>query len=119
LTPSPDLTARDKNRGEAAVQTLQQDAQLKQAKALKAHGGPAEIVFHTFDVTDPNSLKTLANYLKNTHESGIDFIINNAGIAMNGFGTSFIQSNPNKPKVMLTNLMKKKRCKYCQNNLEL
>jgi carbonyl reductase 1 len=54
--------------------------QLKQAKALKADGGLAEIQFHAFDVTDSNSIKALTAHLKETHKDGIDFVINNAGI---------------------------------------
>jgi carbonyl reductase 1 len=79
------LTARDKNRGEAALKELHQDTQLKQAKALKADGGLSEIKFHTFDVTDKESVKTLAQYLGKEHGE-IDFVVNNAGIAMDGFG---------------------------------
>jgi carbonyl reductase 1 len=80
-----DLTARDKSRGEAAVDALKNDAQLKQAKALKAEGGLAEIKFHIFDVTNNASIEALAGHLKEAHEYGIDFVINNAGIAMDGF----------------------------------
>jgi len=81
------LTARDKGRGEAAVKELQQDAQLKQAKALKADGGLSEIKFYAFDVTDKTSVKTLVDHLHQEHGDGVDFVINNAGIAMDGFGT--------------------------------
>lgn len=81
------LTARDKGRGEAAVAELQQDAQLKKAKALKADGGLSEIRFHPLDITDSSSVQSLAAHLKETHGDGIDFVINNAGIAMDGFGT--------------------------------
>jgi carbonyl reductase 1 len=85
------LTARDKGRGEAAVKELQQDAQLKQAKALKSDGGLSEIKFHAFDVTDKSSVKMLVDHLKQEHgEGGVDFVINNAGIAMDGFGKSNI-----------------------------
>lgn len=81
------LTARDQGRGEAAVKTLEQDAQLKEAKALKADGGFSEIKFHLLDITSSNSIHTLADHLKQAYGSGIDFVINNAGIAMDGFGT--------------------------------
>lgn len=81
------LTARDQGRGEAAVKDLEQDAQLKQAKALKADGGLAEIKFHLLDITSSDSIKALAGHLKQDHSDGIDFVINNAGIAMDGFGT--------------------------------
>ncbi|CBX93171.1 similar to carbonyl reductase [Plenodomus lingam JN3] len=82
------LTARDQGRGEAAVQSLENDAQLKQAKALKADGGLSEIKYHQLDITDSNSIRSFAAELKAAHEDGIDFVINNAGIALNGFGTS-------------------------------
>ena len=79
------LTARDQGRGEAAVKDLEQDAALKQAKALKADGGLSEIKFHLLDITSSSSIKTLADHLKQTHGDGIDFVINNAGIALDGF----------------------------------
>ena len=81
------LTARDKGRGEAALQQLEQDAQLKQAKALKADGGLTEIRYHNLDITDNFSIESLAKNLKGAHAEVVDFVINNAGIALNGFGT--------------------------------
>jgi NAD(P)-dependent dehydrogenase (short-subunit alcohol dehydrogenase family) len=81
-----DLTARDKGRGEAAIKDLEQDVQLKKAKSLKADGGLTEIKFHSFDVTDSGSIETFADHLKKTYPDGVDFVINNAGIAMDGFG---------------------------------
>ncbi|KAH7392686.1 carbonyl reductase [Pyrenochaeta sp. MPI-SDFR-AT-0127] len=86
------LTARDKGRGEAAVKDLEQDAQLKKAKALKADGGLAEIEFHALDITDSNSIETFAKDLKQAHGDGIDFVINNAGIALNGFDGDVVKS---------------------------
>lgn len=59
---------------------------MKQAKALKADGGLAEIKYHHLDITDSSSIESLADYLKEAHTEGIDFVINNAGIALNGFG---------------------------------
>lgn len=79
------LTARDQGRGEAAVKDLEQDAQLKEAKALKVDGGLSQIEFHLLDITSSSSIKTLADHLKQAHRDGIDFVINNAGIAMDGF----------------------------------
>ncbi|KAF2036147.1 carbonyl reductase [Setomelanomma holmii] len=86
------LTARDQGRGEAALRSLEQDAQLKKAKALKADGGLAEIKFHAFDVTDSASVERLAKHLKEKHDEGIDFVINNAGIAMNGFDADVVKT---------------------------
>lgn len=79
------LTARDKSRGEAALTELEQDVQLRKARALKADGGLSEIKFHALDITDSDSIRNLAHHLKEAHGQGIDFIINNAGIALDGF----------------------------------
>lgn len=70
------------------MKNLEQDAQLKQAKALKADGGLSEIKFHLLDITSSDSIKILADHLKQTHSDGIDFVINNAGIALDGYSTS-------------------------------
>jgi len=86
------LTARDQGRGEAAVKDLEQDAALKQAKALKADGGLSEIKFHLLDITSSSSIKTLADHLKQTHGDGIDFVINNAGIALDGFNADLVKT---------------------------
>jgi carbonyl reductase 1 len=98
------LTARSTERGEAAVQTLEEDGQLKKAKALKADGGPSEIRFHALDVTDTGSVKSFAENLKKEHgERGVDFVINNAGIAMNGFGKIYMFP-PTLPNCKLTHV---------------
>jgi carbonyl reductase 1 len=86
------LTARDQGRGEAAVKNLEQDPQLKQAKALKADGGLSEIKFQLLDITSSDSIKTLADHLKQAHSDGIDFVINNAGIAMDGFNADIVKT---------------------------
>lgn len=105
------LTARDKGRGETAVTSLEEDVQLKKAKALKADGGLCEIQFHHLDITDSGSIKCLAQHLKRMHGDGIDFVINNAGIAMTGFGKSFQHSQ----HMQLT----ENRCKGCRGNSRL
>ncbi|EUC38938.1 hypothetical protein COCCADRAFT_31994 [Bipolaris zeicola 26-R-13] len=89
------LTARDQGRGEAAVKNLEQDAQLKQAKALKADGGLSEIKFHLLDITSSDSIKILADHLKQTHSDGIDFVINNAGIALDGYNADLVKKTLN------------------------
>ncbi|OAL50046.1 carbonyl reductase [Pyrenochaeta sp. DS3sAY3a] len=86
------LTARDKGRGEAAVKQLEQDAQLKEAKALQSDGGLSTIKFHALDITDSNSIRSLAEHLKEAHGDGIDFVINNAGIAMEGFNANVVKT---------------------------
>lgn len=80
------LTARDKSRGEEALAAIRSDADLKQAKALATHGGLADIKYHQLDISDAKSIEGLAEFLKTEHPDGIDFVINNAGIAMQGFG---------------------------------
>lgn len=80
------LTARDKGRGEAALKQLQDDPQLKRAKALQSDGGLSTIEYHQLDITDSKSLTSFVNHLRQAHGEGVDFVINNAGIAMNGFG---------------------------------
>ena len=81
------LTARDKGRGEEAVKILQNDAQLRKAKALAADGGLATIKYHGLDISKPKSITDFAAFLKKEHPDGIDMVINNAGVAMTGFGT--------------------------------
>ena len=48
----------------------------------------AEVKFYKLDIADTRSIKDFAEHLKRSHEEGIDFVINNAGIAMQGFGES-------------------------------
>ncbi|GFQ87534.1 carbonyl reductase 3 [Trichonephila clavata] len=60
------LTARDEERGKAAVEKL------------KAEGLNPE--FHLLDISDENSIKTLASFLKNEY-GGLDVLVNNAAIA--------------------------------------
>uniref|UniRef100_A0A1B6C7K7 carbonyl reductase (NADPH) n=1 Tax=Clastoptera arizonana TaxID=38151 RepID=A0A1B6C7K7_9HEMI len=60
------LTARDENRGIAAVQKLNELG--------------LEPEFHQLDVTDKESVNTFAEFIKNKH-GGLDVLVNNAGIA--------------------------------------
>lgn len=60
------LTARDVERGEAAV------AQLK-----KQGMNPK---FHQLDITDQKSVDRFRDFIKNTH-GGLDILVNNAAIA--------------------------------------
>ena len=82
------LTARDKSRGEAAVAALQSDEHLITAKALRKDAGLTEIKYHALDISDSNSIEAFAGFLKQEHPDGIDIVVNNAGIAMTGFGES-------------------------------
>jgi len=80
------LTARDKTRGEAARASLLDDAQLQKAKVLAANGGLSDIIFHPLDISQSDSIHAFSNFLKKEHPDGIDFVVNNAGTALNGFG---------------------------------
>lgn len=82
------LTARDQGRGEEAVKSLQNDAQLKKAKALTTDGGLATIKYHGLDISKEKSIIDFAAFLKKEHPDGLDMVVNNAGIAMEGFGKS-------------------------------
>jgi carbonyl reductase 1 len=67
------LTARDRGRGEAALNSLHEDAGLKEAKALKGDGGLTEVECRQLDISDTKSIHDLAEFLKKTHPNGIDF----------------------------------------------
>ncbi|KAF2470640.1 carbonyl reductase [Lindgomyces ingoldianus] len=86
------LTARDRGRGEAAVKDLFEDAQLKKAKALSADGGLSDIRYYSLDIADSKSISMFAAYLKQAHGGGVDFVINNAGIAMQGFDSNVVKT---------------------------
>ena len=70
------------------MKALQNDAQLKKAKALASDGGLASIRYHNLDISKPKSIKDFASFIEAEHPEGIDIVVNNAGIAMQGFGTS-------------------------------
>ena len=81
------LSARDQKRGEDAVADVLQDAHLEKAKALAEHGGLSTIKYQGMDISKSQSIKDMATFLKTEHPDGIDIVVNNAGIAMEGFGT--------------------------------
>jgi carbonyl reductase 1 len=80
------LTARDRHRGEAALQQLQTDTQLKSAKALAQDGGSTDVKYHQLDISDSKSIDSFCEFLRKEHPEGIDVLINNAGVALDGFG---------------------------------
>ncbi|MED6187434.1 hypothetical protein PIB30_076418 [Stylosanthes scabra] len=61
------LTARDEKRGLEALQNL------------KDLGLSGHVLFHQLDVTDANSIASLASFIK-THFGKLDILVNNAGI---------------------------------------
>lgn len=85
------LTARSASRGADAVAALNADPQLKAAKALAQDGGDTTIKFKTLDISDPSSIKSFASFLTSEHPEGVDVVVNNAGIAMDGFDSNVVR----------------------------
>lgn len=85
------LTARNKERGERALQDIQQDSQLKQAKALKSDGGLTEVKYLPLDIDSNESITTFSQQIGKSHPKGIDFLINNAGVALDGFNADVVK----------------------------
>lgn len=85
------LTARDQQRGETAVREILEDPQLNKAKALCKHGGLSDIELLPLDINDKDSISSFANQLKNRHPEGIDILINNAGVALQGFNADVVK----------------------------
>lgn len=69
---------------------MQADEQLKQAKALADDGGLTTIKFHQLDISSKQSIDDFASFLSKEHGS-VDCVINNAGIAMNGFDEKVVK----------------------------
>ena len=84
------LTARDPERGEKALEQLRADSKLKRAKALTQDGGPTDIMYHQLDISDSKSITSFCKFLRKEHPDGIDIVINNAGIAMDGLSKNLI-----------------------------
>ncbi|KAL9122407.1 MAG: hypothetical protein Q9187_001044 [Circinaria calcarea] len=85
------LTARDNNRGGQAIKDIYDDASLKRERVLARDGGHTTVQYHQIDISDSNSIHAFGTFLKKEHSQGIDFVINNAGIAMNGFDRNVVK----------------------------
>jgi carbonyl reductase 1 len=85
------LTARDATRGQDALQSIESDSQLKQAKALASAGGKSTVKYALLDISKPDSIKSFADMIKKEHPEGVDYVINNAGIAMQGFDSNVVR----------------------------
>ncbi|OAP59312.1 hypothetical protein AYL99_06610 [Fonsecaea erecta] len=85
------LTARNEERGQAALESIKADPQLKSAKALRNDGGLTDVKFLPLDIDSERSIEEFAGKITQEHPDGIDFLINNAGIAMDGFNENVVR----------------------------
>lgn len=85
------LAARNKERGEKAVADILEDSQLVKAKALQNYGGLSIVKYLPLDIDDNSSIESFAKHLKQEHPDGIDILINNAGVALDGFNLDVVK----------------------------
>ncbi|KAF7192411.1 Carbonyl reductase [NADPH] 1 [Pseudocercospora fuligena] len=85
------LTARSPERGAEAVETLNNDPELKKAKVLSQDGGDTTITYHALDISQTKSVQDFRDFLHGKHPDGIDILINNAGIAQQGFDANVVK----------------------------
>lgn len=63
------------------MQTLLDDAQLREAGVLVQQGGSVTVKFRQLDIGSAESVAALGEFLKKEHEGGVDVVINNAGMS--------------------------------------
>lgn len=85
------LTARNEERGKSALDAINGDPAIKQAKALRRHGGLTDIQYLALDIDDEKSMDHFTTFLKEQHPEGIDFLINNAAVAKQGFDNTVVR----------------------------
>lgn len=88
------FTARNLERGQESLETLRKELREQKAADGKAilseNGGLTRLVFHQLDITDSNSRESLRDTLMK-NEGGLDLLINNAGIALDGFNSDVVE----------------------------
>ena len=85
------LTARNESRGQQALKDIHADSKLNDAKALQKDGGLTSVQYLPLDIESEKSIGDFALKIKKSHPEGIDFLINNAGIAMDGFDVNVVK----------------------------
>lgn len=77
------LTARSQTRGEEALASLHSDSQFQATKAT--------VKYAALDISSSSSIESFAAKIKQEHPEGVDIVINNAAIAMNGFDEQVVK----------------------------
>ncbi|RMZ80083.1 hypothetical protein DV737_g3173, partial [Chaetothyriales sp. CBS 132003] len=85
------LTARNEQRGRQALGSIRNDQQLREARALRAYGGLTDVEYLPLDIDSQDSIQQFALTLQERHPDGIDILINNAGIALDGFDADVVK----------------------------
>lgn len=85
------LASRSRERGEDAAQSLRKEHQLKSAKVLQEHGGPVDIRAAQLDIVDEQSLQAFVARMQEELPDGVDVLVNNAGIALDGFDADVVR----------------------------
>ncbi|KAK6436553.1 hypothetical protein LTR95_007258 [Oleoguttula sp. CCFEE 5521] len=83
------LTARSAERGAEAVKTLTSESTLKQSGVLE--DGKTAITFATLDISQTKSIQSFRDFLKSEQPDGIDILINNAAVALQGFDSNVVK----------------------------
>ena len=84
------FTARNVERGQASFSELSNELSSTGSKILAKDGGLTTLKFHQLDIDDPKSRSTLKNTIQQ-EEGGLDLLINNAGIALDGFNADVVK----------------------------
>ncbi|KAF2090610.1 carbonyl reductase [Saccharata proteae CBS 121410] len=95
------LTARSATRGLQALQSIEEDEDIQQAGVLVKDGGSVEVKFRELDIGSKRSVEGFAEWLGREHggatsggtasgEGVLDVLVNNAGIALDGFDSDIV-----------------------------